>query len=527
MRAPTPPREPRSRSNRAQTPRASALTFLLDLDRVLAAVAEGERVIATAVELLARHLAADACAFDEVDPSKPVVAETTQARSAGVSRLTIPVRRDERVTAVMTLDRRGRRAWQLEEIDLAKLVAHRCETSLERARAEREAKESAEQVRLVADNVPAKISYVDRDLRYRFNNAAYAEWYGVELSEIVGKQVRDVLGAATYEERLPYMQRALAGETVTFASRSEHCRLGTRMTEISCVPDVDADGDVRGFFMMSVDTTERQRAESQLRENDRRKDEFLAMLAHELRNPLAPLSNALYLWPMVESDRAKVAELRAMMERQVRQLTRLIDDLLDVSRISRGKIELRRSMISLHDALRDAIESVRAQVEQHGQALVVEDDTREITLDGDAARLTQVFGNLLNNASKYTQDGGTIRVVARRDADEAVVRVIDNGRGIPPQMLDRVFEMFVQVDAALESRSGGLGIGLALSRRLVELHGGTIEAKSGGHGCGTELIVRLPLGAAHASVGVAAKAAADVPRRVVVDEAKPRGHDIQ
>ncbi|HWD16690.1 MAG TPA: ATP-binding protein [Casimicrobiaceae bacterium] len=517
----------RTRSARSAAPRTSSLKFLLDLDRALATLVEGDSVTATAVSLLARHLGADACAFDEIDPATAAINDATQARKAGVARLTIPVRRGERVAAVMTLDRRGRRKWQLEEIDLARLVAHRCEESLERARAVRDAKESAEQVRLVADHVPAKISYVDRDLRYRFNNAAYADWYGVDLPEIVGKHVRDVLGEATYEERLPYMLRALAGETVAFESRSEHRRLGMRMTDIVCVPDVDHAGNVRGFFVMGVDTTERQRAEAQLRESDRRKDEFLAMLAHELRNPLAPLANALYLWPIVRNDEAKTTELREMMERQVRQLTRLIDDLLDVSRISRGKIELRRSPLSLRDVLRDAIDGVRAQVEQHRQTLAFVDDASELTLDGDAARLVQVFGNLLNNASKYTHDGGTIRVAAKREGVEAVVSVADNGRGIPAHMLDRIFEMFVQVDPTLESNAGGLGIGLALSRRLVDLHGGRIEARSAGHGQGTEITVRLPLTAERVAAPAAPEPLA-VPRRIlVVDETNPPDRSVQ
>ncbi|HET9668375.1 MAG TPA: ATP-binding protein [Casimicrobiaceae bacterium] len=528
MSSADPSHGPRARSARSAAPRTSSLKFLLDLDRVLATLVEGDSVTATAVSLLARHLGADACAFDEIDASTPAVNDATQGRKAGVARLTIPVRRGERVAAVMTLDRRGRRKWQLEEIDLARLVAHRCEQSLERARAVREARESADQVRLVADHVPAKISYVDCDLRYRFNNAAYADWYGVGVAEIVGRYVRDVLGDATFEERLPYMLRALAGETVTFESRSEHRRLGMRMTDITCVPDVDDAGNVRGFFVMGVDTTERQRAEAQLRESDRRKDEFLAMLAHELRNPLAPLANALYLWPIVRNDEEKTTELREMMERQVRQLTRLIDDLLDVSRISRGKIQLRRSSISLRDVLRDAIDGVRAQVEQHRQTLAcVVDDASELTLDGDAARLVQVFGNLLNNASKYTHDGGTIRVSATRDGGEAVVSVTDNGRGIPPHMLDRVFEMFVQVDPTLESHAGGLGIGLALSRRLVDLHGGRIEARSAGRGHGTEVIVRLPLTGERVAA-VAANEPLAVSRRIlVVDDAKPPDRSVQ
>jgi PAS domain S-box-containing protein len=498
----------------------SSLAFLIDLEAALSGVVEGEPAVATALRILAGRLDADDCAYDEMDDPQGNAALSTHhpASAGGVA---IPVLRNDRVEAVLTLDRRGEHAWQREEIELATLVAHRCHESLARARAVREAKERAAHIRLVADNLPAKIGYVDCDLRYRFNNAAYADWYGMPLSAIVGRHVKEILGDETYDERLPYMERALAGETVTFESRSEHSRLGVRMTDITCVPDVDASGDVQGFFVMSVDTTERKRAEEQLRENDRRKDEFLAMLAHELRNPLAPLANALYLWPRVEHDAAKLAELRHMMERQIGQLRRLIDDLLDVSRISRGRIELRRAAISLGDVLHDAVDAIRPQVEQHGQQLVVDDETL-MNVSGDAARLTQVFGNVLNNASKYTQDGGTIRVVARREGAEAVVQVIDNGRGIPPQMLDHVFDMFVQVEPTLESREGGLGIGLALSRRLTELHGGRIEARSAGTGCGTEVVVRLPI------IDEGDAPVADTPRRIlIVDQLEPRDERLQ
>jgi signal transduction histidine kinase len=216
-------------------------------------------------------------------------------------------------------------------------------------------------------------------------------------------------------------------------------------------------------------------------------------------------------------------------ERAVAALTRLIDDLLDVSRISRGRIELRRGLISLGDVLRDATESVRPQVEQRGQMLVVDGDAHSLRLSGDSARLTQVFGNVLGNASKYTQNGGTIALSATRRGGDAVVRVLDNGRGIPHEMLDRVFEMFVQVDPSSESADGGLGIGLALSRRLVELHGGRIEARSEGPGRGTEVVVRLPLaGAASAGAnGDRQDGEPAVKRILVVEETKPRDARLQ
>ena len=520
----------------------SALRFLLDLDAALDTAPGVVEVIARAVRLLGIHTGT-ACGYVEIageGSSASIVGDHASA-GAGLADqrcfqdlgvfavrslhagevvalgdsqrcdaltggerdhyrnrrvraiLAIPLVRQERLAAAMLLRDERARAWRDDDVDLARLVANRCFESIERMRTMREAKEGAAQVRLVADHVPAKISYVDRALHYRFNNAAYGDWYGVDTATIVGRHVRDVLGEATYQERLPYMERALRGETVAFKSRSRHSRLGMRMTDITCVPDVAEDGEVRGFFVMGVDTTERQRAEERLRENDRRKDEFLAMLAHELRNPLAPLSNALYLWPSVAQDAKRADELRALMERQLRQLTRLLDDLLDVSRVSRGRIELRRRPLRLVEALDRALEGARLLADRQQQTLEVLPTPTDLWVSADIERLTQVFGNILNNAVKYTPEGGHIRVAAERDGGYAIVRVVDDGRGIPADMLERVFEMFVQVEPTLENARGGMGIGLALSKRLVEMHGGTIAAISAGAEKGTEVVVRLPL----------------------------------
>jgi len=522
----------------------SALRFLLDLDTALQRSLDGDDAVATGVRLLGTHLGT-ACAYVRIDVgsgSARVMSDHAAATSAfGIddvggaagealrdgrayrsddgarSLLAVPVLHQGRLAAAMLLRDELARALREDDVDLARLVANRCFESFERMRTMHEAKEGAAQVRLVADHVPAKISYVDRALHYRFNNAAYGDWYGVDTGTIVGRHVREVLGDATYRERLPYMQRALRGETVTFKSRSEHSRLGMRMTDITCVPDIAEDGEVRGFFVMSVDTTERQRAEERLRENDRRKDEFLAMLAHELRNPLAPLSNALYLWPLVARDAKRADELRALMERQLHQLTRLLDDLLDMSRVSRGRIELRRHPVRLVDALDRALEGVRLLADRQQQTLAVTPAPADLWVNADIERLTQVFDNVLNNAVKYTPEGGCIRVACERDGACAVVRVVDDGRGIPPEMLERVFEMFVQLDPTLENGRGGMGIGLALSKRLVEMHGGTIVAKSAGVDHGTEFVVRLPL----ASAGETATSPSESP--IVMHDVPPDG----
>jgi signal transduction histidine kinase len=246
------------------------------------------------------------------------------------------------------------------------------------------------------------------------------------------------------------------------------------------------------FQRLHAAVSEARRAEAARRDADRRKDQFLATLAHELRNPLAPISNALQVWPLVEDDRAETARLREMMDRQVRQMVRLIDDLLDVSRISRGKIELRKERVSLETILQSAVEAVRPLANSAGHQLSVVEPEKPLWLDGDVARLNQVFANLLHNAIKYTGRDGRISLVCKREGAEAVVSVGDNGPGIPPQKLNAIFEPFEQVDQTLDRSHGGLGIGLTLVKSLIELHGGSVEARSDGPGHGSEFVVRLP-----------------------------------
>jgi CheY-like chemotaxis protein len=212
-----------------------------------------------------------------------------------------------------------------------------------------------------------------------------------------------------------------------------------------------------------------------------------------LRNPLAPISNVLQAWPLIEHDRAQTEQMRGLIDRQVRQMIRLIDDLLDVSRVSRGKLELRKQRLDLAGVVEAALEGVRPFVESRHHQLSVQLPDKPVALEGDPGRLMQVIGNLVHNAAKYTGGNGHIWITAGREDAEAVVSVRDDGPGIPREMLSDIFEMFAQVDQTLDRAHGGLGIGLTLVKTLIELHGGTVEARSEGPGRGSEFIVRLPV----------------------------------
>ena len=237
----------------------------------------------------------------------------------------------------------------------------------------------------------------------------------------------------------------------------------------------------------------RHRAAEALLAADRRKDEFLATLAHELRNPLAPIRTGLDILRIRSGDAQATERATDIMERQLRQMVRLVDDLLDVSRINTGKFAIKMGRVELKAVVNDALEVVRSYIELHGHELVIDLPDFPVFLHGDGRRLAQILSNLLNNAAKYTNRGGRLILSARVEERSLIINVADNGIGIALDMLDHVFEMFVQVDSTLERTNAGLGVGLSLARRLVELHGGAIEARSAGIGRGSEFVVRLPI----------------------------------
>ncbi|MFP5304340.1 MAG: PAS domain S-box protein [Gammaproteobacteria bacterium] len=515
-----------------------------------------------------------------------------------------------------------------------------CTDVHERRLAEEDSARLARELRLLTDALPALVSYVDAQQRYRFNNRGYQDWFGEPAQALHGRHLSEVLGASAYARIRPHVERALQGQRVRFEDEPAYRSGGARYVRADYVPDLRPDGTVAGFFALiydisdskraelalreseeryrmvvdsqvemlcrfrpdgtilfvnasyartlgttpseligrsfwnyigeddraavqamleslspsrperqienrlltaagerwtlwtnrglvfdesgrvveaqssGIDITDRKRVEEQLeaigienarlleqaqrqaqqlRELDRRKDEFLALLSHELRNPLAPIRTCLDILQGGPLSGDTMRRTLAVMDRQTRNLTRLVDDLLEVTRFTRGLIELRRATLDLRAVVQESIDICRPLLDERGHRLELDLPGEAIPLDGDQTRLTQVVANLLNNAAKYTPPGGIVGLKLAVQDREAVLQVSDNGTGIPADMLTRIFELFTRIDSSLERSSEGLGIGLSLAERLVKLHGGTIEAASDGRGCGSTFTVRLPL----------------------------------
>ncbi|WP_169979299.1 hybrid sensor histidine kinase/response regulator [Tautonia rosea] len=489
----------------------------------------------------------------------------------------------------------------------------------ERCRIEERLRSERERVQLVADAVPALLSYVDANACYRLNNRSYERWFAMSREDVFGKHMREVLGDSAWRTIRPHVEAALAGEEVSYESEVPYRDGGTRWISATYTPDVGEGGLVRGFVAHVTDITERHLREEELRTSearfrqlaeampqivwvadptgqvrylsrqwaaytgmpteegmgdrwvksvhpddrsglinrwetsvreetpyrtefrlrdsngqdrwhmvrgvpvrddngqvvrwygtitdidepkrlaealqdaDRRKDEFLATLAHELRNPLAPIRHAVALLRKQGPPDPELQLHRDVIDRQVGNMARLLDDLLDVSRITSNKLELRRAKVDVASIVQVAVETSRPLIEAGGHELTIDMPSEPIVLDADPTRLAQVFSNLLNNAAKYSDVEGRITLTVRQKEGQVHVSVRDTGIGIDEEHLTRIFEIFSQVEPALHRSQGGLGIGLALVRGLVQLHGGTVEARSEGIGAGSEFIVHLPL----------------------------------
>ncbi|CDG84856.1 hybrid sensor histidine kinase/response regulator [Janthinobacterium agaricidamnosum] len=331
------------------------------------------------------------------------------------------------------------------------------------------------------------------DYRYLDVNSAFVQQSG--LSDAVGKSILEMMPGHDSHWAQTYGRVVLTGEPVRL---EDEAKATGRWFDVYAVR-LGGPGSTR-LAVLFTDITERKKSERQLRElaedlseMDRRKTEFLATLAHELRNPLAPIRNGLQIMRMAADNPATVARVRDVMERQVNQMVHLVNDLLDVARITRGQIELKKQKTDLKSVVSSAVETSLPLIDSSRHQLKVDLDNLPLPLDVDPTRLAQVLGNLLNNAAKYTPPGGQIALSARRDGSSVLIAVSDSGVGIPPESLATVFDMFTQVGQNMGRSQGGLGIGLSLVRRLVELHGGSVSVASPGSGLGSTFTVRLPL----------------------------------
>ena len=351
--------------------------------------------------------------------------------------------------------------------------------------------------------VPEGITIADApDVRIRMVSRAGRDLIGKRREVIEGITVEDQTLWDLYyadgitparNEDLPLTRAVQKGEVVIGEEWVLAHPDGWRIPILcNAAPIRDAQGKIVSGVVAWRDITERKRAEEALKDAARRKDEFLAMLAHELRNPLAPIRNAVHLLRLVGPAEPRLEQARDLIDRQVTHMVRLIDDLLDVSRITRGKISLRKERVDLAAAVVQAAEAARPLMTRKRQTFTVSCAPETIELEADPARLVQVLSNLLNNAAKFTEPGGSITLSTERNGDEALIRVRDTGMGIAPELHPKIFDLFVQGETSLDRAEGGLGIGLTLVRHVVEQHGGRVEAHSAGRGCGSEFVVIWP-----------------------------------
>jgi PAS domain S-box-containing protein len=330
------------------------------------------------------------------------------------------------------------------------------------------------ELRIVTDAMPAAAVRCGRDRTFLWVNPCYARWMGQTPERIIGRKLEEVIGPQAMQAIEPYVQRVLRGEPVHYERLARFPGLGERWLAWSYTPTED------GWVAIGTDIHDRKLAEEALKAEHQRKDEFLAALAHELRNPLAPMRNAVAILARKGSQDPEVAWSQAVIERQIEQLSRMIGDLVDIERIARGKLELHRSRVPLEAVVDMALESSRPQMTVTGHRLSVLLPTERAMLDADAARLAQAFATLLKNAARYTPAQGTIGLSAAVEGNEVVVSIEDSGAGLDPEAARGIF-------------GEGAGVGLRLVQGIINLHRGRIEARSPGPGRGTEFVIHLPL----------------------------------
>ncbi|HSC08153.1 MAG TPA: PAS domain S-box protein [Steroidobacteraceae bacterium] len=363
----------------------------------------------------------------------------------------------------------------------------------ERKRAADRLRESEARFRFLSESIPSIVWSADANGTVTYVNRRGLEYFGITEDQRAQQPQGHLLHPEDRERCISAWQRAVReGNNFEIEARNRRYDGAYRWFVTRAVPFRDISGAIMSWFGVSMDIHEQRELQEALRQADRRKDEFLATLAHELRNPLAPIRNALHIMRLRANDPPTVEQARLIMDRQLGQMVRLVDDLLDVGRITRGKLDLRKERVELASVVKNAVDTTRPLIEAAGHQLSVSLPSQAIHLDADPVRLAQVLANLLNNAAKYMDRGGRIWLSAQRSEREVILSVRDAGIGISASTLPTIFDMFTQIEESLEKSRGGLGIGLTLAKQLTELHGGAIEARSEGLGKGAEFTVRLP-----------------------------------
>ncbi|KQV36107.1 ATP-binding protein [Massilia sp. Root335] len=405
--------------------------------------------------------------------------------------LAVPLRRDGRLQAFLVLGLDRPHAWTDAEVALARGTAERIRAAVDLARAQTTLREERDRSRTILDTIAEGFLLLDRSWTVLQMNPAGLRIARMDAGDIIGRNHWDVWPEAIDSEAGRMYRRVMRDRVAGTAEYRQRTADGVEIwCEVRAYPT--ADGGLVSFFR---DVTERKAAEDKLRAADSRKDEFLAMLAHELRNPLAPISAAADLLRIGRLDENRVRQSSAIIGRQVRHMTSLVDDLLDVSRVTRGLVTLARAPVAARTIVDEAIEQVRPMFETRRQHLAVDIADPDAMVLGDKARLVQVLANLLNNAAKYTPEGRRIEVTAvvARARGRLLLTVRDEGIGMEPELTGHVFDLFTQAQRSVDRAQGGLGLGLALVKNLVELHGGTVACTSAGLGQGSTFEVALPL----------------------------------
>jgi PAS domain S-box-containing protein len=523
------------------------MSFLLAVSSELARIRSPQEVICTAMARLRERLGAARVTLAEFDEARGEVillresngggerieVESVPLESYKVSELEsqeghgicAPLTAEGKRVAQLCVVSTMPREWTSSEKELVRRVAEIVWPALEKARADRRVTMNEERLRLAQAVI--QIGTWDWDPETRIANFSQAS------RELLGLHGDDAAQQEEWSRNVhpkdlgpvcAMLEECATVRACEIEYRYQHPERGERWI-YSKAGLVEHAGH-RHVVGICFDMTARRQAEEALKHVNRRKDEFLAMLAHELRNPLAPIRNAAQLLNVHSSDKPEIEWARAVIERQTKHLVRLVDDLLDVSRMVRGQITLQRKPVDLAEVVQNAVEIGRPLIRLRKHYLTVQLPEQPVLLEADLTRMAQVVANLLNNAAKYTDDGGQIRLDAAVDNGIVTIRVRDTGMGVDPDLLPHVFDLFTQADRTPDRSQGGLGIGLTLVKRLVELHGGSVEAHSEGLGSGAEFIVRLPALEASsepvkkmpARVPVAAPADARSLRILIVDD---------